>query len=336
MSPTFCRRIMKHLVLYLRTIRWVFFLALLGCDRGENVLSIAFNQNNPDIIYVGAAGGNLYKSRDGGLSFEKMDKGLTTFNIASVGLSRSLSTVIYAGTYGDSVYRSINSGRDWVLVNNGLDDNVGTQAVNSVIVAHDNIKRVYIGTNHGVYETSDGGSEWTQANMGMANRFVISLTFDPMSNEKILAGTNEGIYLTTNGARQWRIIHSDTREWAVNAIRFDRSSPGTIYAGTNKGVFKTVDGGKHWEKKNVGLSSPFVSSLVIDSKQVGVLYAGNGDGVYQSVDAADSWQFLAHSPNSVSTLASHPIAHKTVLAGTMNGLYKSTDQGRHWAKLKIK
>lgn len=312
----------------------ILFALLVGCERQGNVLSIAFSHHNSDIVYIGGAGGRFYKSTDGGNVFTRYETG-TTYNIAAITVNPSLSSVIYAGSYGDSVYRSVDSGLTWTITSRGLDDNVGTQAVNAVVVDPKESRRVYIGTNHGVYVTHDGGSQWSSINTGMANRFVIALALHPKNREILIAGTNEGLFITTNGARQWSRAPQTSRDWAVNTVQFDPVHPDTIYVGTNLGIFKSVDLGQTWEARNTGLSRPFIVSIAIDREDSTRLYAG-GDGVYQSQDAGATWHLLANAPESVLMVSLYPKKPGVLFAGTMTGLYKSTDFGANWMHLKLK
>ena len=302
-APVFLRSEMVPFYSHFRIICCLLFVFLAACDRKINVLSMGFSYHNPEIVYAGGTGGRFYKSTDGGNVFEQMNAGLTTYNITAIAVNPSLSSVIYAGSYGDSVYRSVDSGGHWNIARHGLDDNVGTQAVNAVVVDPEESARVYVGTNHGVYVTVDGGSLWTSANMGMANRFVIALVMHPGNRSILFAGTHEGLYKTTNSARQWRGVSPKSKPWAVNAVRFDPVNPDTVYAGTNQGVFKSVDGGETWDARNNGFANPFVSSLALDQEDSNILYAGNREGVFQSTDGGASWRLLEHSPPSILTLA---------------------------------
>jgi len=108
---------------------WFLILAMVfgwitGCGRDKNILSITFNMQNPDIVYIGTTGGGLYKSRDRGETFQKMNQGLSSYNITAVAVNSIIPTVVYAGTYGDSVYRSVNGAGYWTISGRGLSDNV--------------------------------------------------------------------------------------------------------------------------------------------------------------------------------------------------------------------
>jgi len=65
----------------------------------------------------------------------------------------------------------------------------GTQAINAIVTDPFIAEVIYVGTNHGVYKTEDGGGEWRSANMGIGNRFVITLALNPR-NKKIMMARN--------------------------------------------------------------------------------------------------------------------------------------------------
>ena len=89
----------------------------------------------------------------------------------------------------------------------------------------------------------------------------------------------------------------------------------------------------------------FVVCLAIDPQRPNVLYAGTTGGVYRSINATQSWEKksrgmiasdakMASMALGVNGLAVDPTNSDVVYAGTTKGLYKSTDQGEHWAKIK--
>ncbi len=328
----------------MKTIQFIFltigFFSFIGCGQGQNVLSIAFHYKNPKIMYVGTTGGGLYKSANGGSAFQKIGRGLSSYNISSIAVNPSIPTLIYAGTFGDRLYRSIDSGRNWIISAKGLDDNVGTQAINTIVVDPDVAETIYIGTNHGIYRTVDGGGEWQAANMGIGNRYAIALALDPLNHRMMLAGTNAGIFKTVDAAKTWALVSPETKSWSVNTIVFGKATATTfadvmIYAGTNKGVFKSDDQGMTWRSSDGGNLTAFVMTIAVDPVRPEVLYAANNHGIYKTEDRADHWHYLSESPRSVTTLVIHPEDRDRLFAGTTDGLYLSPNSGKDWGKIQL-
>jgi len=151
------------------------------------------------------------------------------------------------------------------------------------------------------------------------------------------------------------------------------SQPSTVYAGLGLGgVFRSDDGGTTWSFAGGGLDlTDSVRSLVVDSRRLETLWVATFHGIYQSVNGGaswdrvfgegaaalaqdpvshgiyagsqsgpliysrggGSWQALDRAPQHVSQLAIDPTHHQTLYAGTLSGLFKSTNGGVRWSQL---
>ncbi len=179
-----------------------------------------------------------------------------------------------------------------------------------------------------------------------------------------------GVWKTVNAGITWTPIFDDQGSYSIGVVVLDPKSPSTVWVGTGEnnsqrsvgygdGVYRSNDGGKTW--KNVGLKkSEHIGRIAIDprdSKTVyvaaqGPLWGPGGDrGLYKTADGGETWkQVLAISQDTgvtdVVLDARHP---DTLLAaayqrrrhvwtlidgGPESALYKSTDGGANWRKLK--
>jgi len=313
----------------------ILLFVMAGCQRGENVLTVVLNPVNPSVIYVGTTGGGFYKSVDAGDTFTQRTEGLSTYNISAIAVNPALPTLLFAGTYGDRIYRSIDGGAHWMPLPVGLDDNVGTQAVNALAIHPQQTEALYASTNHGVYKSIDNGGAWKAANMGIGNRFGIALALHPGDPRIMAVGTNRGIYISWDAAATWRPAVPETKEWAVNGLIFDPR--GNLWAGTDQGVLR-LDLTRQpirWQTQNAGLASSFIVALAADAQSPDTLYVGHRDGIDVTTDGARSWRRLPQSPRAVTSIAINPRDGAILFAGTAAGLYRSRDRGEHWAPLAL-
>jgi photosystem II stability/assembly factor-like uncharacterized protein len=308
------------------------FWLLPGCSQEATVLSIVFNPQNSDILYVGTTGGGFHKSVDGGQTFLRMTNGLSRYNVTAIAAHPLVSSILYAGTYGDSLYRSIDGGRYWAHWSSGLDDNVGTQAVNAVVIDPQTPDVLYIATNHGVYKSDDGGSRWQATNMGIGNRFGLALVSHPKDGRIWVVGTHEGIYQTYDAATRWTLTSPQSREWATHTLLWSQENH--LYAGTDHGIFmgNLAVRPVKWENRSRNLSSSFVMALVSDGKPPETLWAGGAGGIDVSEDGGASWRPLPGAPRAVSSLAIDPKNGNVLFAGTASGLHQSRNRGKVWAR----
>jgi photosystem II stability/assembly factor-like uncharacterized protein len=115
-----------------------------------------------------------------------------------------------------------------------------------------------------------------------------------------------------------------------------------IYLGTSDGhVFTSSDEGGHWQLlSRIGTGQDDVITHVIvdsrDSKQLFAstwsLYTGGG-GIYRSSDSGRTWQIAGLAHETVRTLAQSPTHPKTWLAGSLTGVYRSTNEGNNWERI---
>lgn len=226
---------------------------------------------------------------------------------------------------------------------------------------------VYYSSGFGFYESRDGGETWDLVTLGVLPRRFHTHAFaihkaDP---EIIYMGTGGGgegehdpahavfthMLRTDDGGRTWRLIdrglpRSNYHIWSVLVHPED---PKVAYMATTVvgwppgkyrspvGVYKTVDGGESWSAANDGLRSRDVLALAFHPADPGTLFAAAGNALYVSRDAGGSWESI-WSPERgtvVSSIAIDPRNPDVMFAGTWGrgGVYASADGGNSWTEV---
>jgi photosystem II stability/assembly factor-like uncharacterized protein len=215
----------------------------------------------------------------------------------------------------------------------------------------------------GVFKSTDGGAHWNPSSAGLTPSFVSALAVDPQTPTIVYVGAitpfrgarigNDALFKSTDGGAHWSPSNAgfpppscdDTTCTAltVSVLVVDPQTPATVYAGTNVGVFKSTDGGSFWIASNTGLTDLVVGVLAVDPQTPATLYAATLTGVFKSTDGGAHWTAsdtgLPHASiccplvalPSVFSLTVDPRTPATVYAGTVNGVFKSTDGGARWA-----
>src|SRR5664279_4308298 len=147
----------------------------------------------PKTFYIGAAGGGVWKTVNGGVTWRASSSGLGSETIGDLAVAPSDSQILWAGTgeknslrsqyWGDGVYKSVDGGKKWT--NMGLAD---TKSIGRVIIHPTGPDTVYVaalghlwGPNNerGVYKTTDGGKSWTRVLFVDDTTGFVDLAMDP-------------------------------------------------------------------------------------------------------------------------------------------------------------
>ena len=201
---------------------------------GNRVIAVAGVPRDPNVYYVGAASGGIFKTSDNGAHWDAIFDDQSVSSIGSLAVAPSDPNVIWAGTgeafirsnisIGNGIYRSTDAGRTWV--HKGLDQ---TGRIGRVVVDPANpdvalacaLGHAYgPQPERGVYRTADGGQTWQRTLFVDQNTGCSDVAMDPHNPRILFAG-------------MWQIeIHT----W------------GRISGGPGSGLFKSVDGGVTWRR----------------------------------------------------------------------------------------
>ncbi|HZS10993.1 MAG TPA: hypothetical protein VFA38_02005, partial [Nitrospirales bacterium] len=153
-------------------------LAAGACGRSSTaIVSIALHPTNPQIVYV-STNESVYKTRDGGLTWERMATDLSSYRVLTLAIDPAHPATVYAGTMMDAVYKSPDGGQHWMPHNVGLKEHISV--VNQFVFHPEDSERIYTATTVGVFYSGDGGRTWEERMRGMKEvHIVIALAMDP-------------------------------------------------------------------------------------------------------------------------------------------------------------
>ncbi len=320
----------------------VCILILWSCiPGGETIVVIATHPKNPKILYV-ASNSALYKTRDGGESWEKTSQSFTSDRVTALAVDPLMTSAVYAGTNGDGVYKSGDAGRTWHPFNSGLREHV-------MIVgqfAFDPVDQgtAYLASTVGVYRSENRGRDWEEWMQGMKEvHFVVSIVIHPTDPNILYAGTSGGVYKTTKGGKPWKraivgmLPENDpatSMALGVNALVIDPTSPATVYAGTTKGLFKTTNAAESWIRVTEGtLADEFIMGVAIDPSAPNIIYVGHREGIDKSTDYGETWTLMNQGLTNLNVRTLVMSSHDSMLLYVgMNrgGLFRSTDGAKTW------
>jgi photosystem II stability/assembly factor-like uncharacterized protein len=205
----------------------------------------------------------------------------------------------------------------------------------------------------------------------VASGRVIAIAVNPRNKFEYYVGVaSGGVWKTVNDGTTWTPVFDKERSYSIGWVTLDPNDPAVVWVGAGEsnsqrsvaygdGIYRSDDGGKNWQ--NLGLKkSEHIGRVVVDPRDSKVVYVaaegplwgpGGDRGLYKTVDGGKSWKaVLAISENTgVVDVAIDPSNPDIVYAaayqrrrhvftlidgGPESAIYKSTDAGATWNKLK--
>jgi photosystem II stability/assembly factor-like uncharacterized protein len=250
------------------------------------VTAIAVVHKQPEIIYIGAASGGVWKSTNGGASFTPIFDDQKVSGIGAIAIDQNNPDVVWVGTgegnprnsqnNGNGIYKSVDGGKTWQHL--GLEK---TSNIHRVLINPQNPDIVYVGVQgsawgdhpeRGVFKTTDGGKTWEKVLYVNERTGISELVMDPQNPNKLIAGMWEfhrdawffksggkgsGMYVTFDGGKTWKQRTSEDGlpegELGKMGLAIAPSKPSVVYAlieAKRNALYRSDDGGFKWTKVN--------------------------------------------------------------------------------------
>ena len=271
-------------------------------NMGGRIASIAVVESKPQIFYVGAATGGVWKTVNHGTSWTPLFDDQATSSIGDVAVFQANPNLIWVGTgepqnrqsspYGNGVYKSTDAGKTWTHM--GLAD---TKHIGRVLIHPMNPDVVYVAAvghlwgpneDRGVYRTKDGGQTWERVLYIDEHTGAIDMAMDPGDPNTLFAamyqrqrtgwgfnggGPGSGLYRTFDGGDTWTELTDDLPEGDKGRIGVD------IFRGDGNVVFAVIEA---------------------DPRTPGQGFGGGGggarkSGTFRSLDRGETWEKMSNT-----------------------------------------
>lgn len=300
---------------------------LIGPFRGGRSGTVTGVPGEPNLYYSGATGGGVWRTKDGGRSWENISDGYFGGSIGAVEVAQSDHNVIYVGGGEQTVRGNVSSG-------------------------------------YGVWKTEDAGKSWKSLGLDKS-RHISRMRIHPKDYNIVYAAvmgnlykptSERGVYKSTDGGETWKkVLYANDMAGAVD-LTFDPNNPRILYASTwriqrtpyslssggeGSALWKSTDSGETWTEisKNKGFATDTLGIIGVavspqNSNRVWAMVENkNEGGLYRSEDAGKTWSLV----NSDRNLRQRAWYYTRVYADTNDGdvvyvlnvrYHKSTDGGK--------
>ena len=328
---------------------------------------LELHPTNPRILYAGTAGGGVWKSNNGGATFNPIfDDHIQSIGAVTLDPNDPDNT-IYVGTgetwtrnsvsVGDGLYKSVDGGINWDKI--GFEN---SERIANVIVNPNNSDEIFVGVlgalwsdsdERGVYKSEDGGKTWAQILYDGPSTGCADLAMDPTNPNVLYAsmwefrrtgwsfnsgGEKSALYKSVDGGKTWNKIHNGFPEGKLGrlAIAIAPSSPNILYTvieaekQEQKGLYKSLDGGDSWTQSNndFGITvRPFYFSRIVVDPTNPDVILKAGLSGSISRDGGETFKDLGVMHSDIHDLAFNIENSDNIYAGTDGGVYRSWNGG---------
>ena len=308
---------------------------MIGPTRGGRTRAACGVPSQPNVFYMGAVNGGVWKSDDFGRTWNPIFDAEPTQSIGAIAVAPSDPNIVY-------------------------------------VASGEGLARPDLSVGDGIYKSTDAGKTWTH--VGLRNsQGIPALAVDPRDPNRVFAavlghpfGANDerGIYLSTDGGQNWQRVLSKDANVGGSDVEIDPSNPDTVYAslwevrlgpwedgnqysGTGGGLFKSTDGGKTWRPLTNGLPKGIIQvNASVAASLPSRLYASVATnepsvGIYRSDDSGETWSRVTTDPRPALRIGGGDLIiprvdpkNPDIVYSTSIVTMRSADGGKTWSSFR--
>lgn len=341
----------------------------IGPYRGGRSATVTGVPGKPNLFYMGATGGGVWKTSDAGNTWTNISDSFFGSSIGSVAVSEWDNNVIYVGqgestvrgnvSYGHGMWKSTDAGKTWTFI--GLKD---SKHIPRIRIHPKNPDLVYAAVmgdlfksseERGVYKSEDGGKNWKRVLFVNAEAGAVDLCMDP-NNARILyastwkikrtpyslesGGAGSAIYKSTDGGETWKNISANEGlpkgTWGISGVTVSPVNSNRVYAiieNDNGGVYRSDDAGLTWKKmnddRNLRQRAWYYTKIYADTKDEDMVYVMNVS-YHRSKDGGKTFQSYNAPHGDHHDLWIAPEDNQRMIIADDGGAQISFDAGENW------
>ncbi|MGH9406708.1 MAG: WD40/YVTN/BNR-like repeat-containing protein [Terriglobia bacterium] len=319
-------------------MRW----RMIGPFRGGRTRAACGVASEPNVFYVGAVDGGVWKSNDYGSTWRPIFDEEDTQSIGAIAVAPSDPKIVYVASgeglarpdlsVGDGIYKSTDAGKTWRHL--GLRD---AEQIPALAVDPTNPDRIFAAVlghpygssnQRGIFRSTDGGQTWQKVLYVDPNTGGDDVEINPSNPEEVYATL-------------WEVRQGP---WEYN----------NEYQGGEGGIFVSSNGGDTWRKLSHGLPTGLVQAYVaiapsdptrlyatVATTHTGAYGSGAGLGIYRSDDSGATWHRATTDGRPAAKIGGGDLPvpkvdpkNPDVVYSTSIVTWRSTDGGKTWTGIR--
>jgi len=344
----------------------------IGPYRGGRSCTVTGVPGQPNLYYMGSTGGGVWRTKDGGGTWENISDKYFGGSIGAVAVSESDPNVLYVGegeqtvrgnvSSGFGVWKSTDAGKSWQHVGLRESRHIGRIRIhpkNPDVVFVAAMGDLYQPSDmRGVYRSKDGGKTWERVLFANRDAGAVDLTFDP-SNPRILfattwnmrrtpysfssGGPGSGLWKSTDGGDTWQDISRNEGlpkgTLGIGGVTVSPANPNRVWAlleAAEGGLFRSDDGGQTWKKtsddRNLRQRAWYYTRIYADTKDEDVMYVMNVQ-YHKSKDGGRTFEARNAPHGDHHDLWIAPENAARMIIADDGGAQISSDGGLNWTTM---
>lgn len=322
--------------------------------------TVATHPKNPDIVLATVEGKGIYRSTNGGKTFDLSSSGINKISNRTsfdhIRFASSNPNIVLAGvSHPNNTYISRNGGRIWSKVSGHQDTAypMQTQYFRALAINPNDSSHIVGGTGVSIWQSSNSGNTWqdisstqlsdgTWKGNGYSGLVVINIRWNPYNPEQsFVAAMDSGKWMSRNDMKSWIWAGSKRGNGmsdfsGLGDVSFTNTpinsqviyaSVGQSETSSSKGVYRSEDGGRTWEYKGYPDSNgedPY--RIIAHPKQINKVWLIWGEKLYFSNDSGDTWsRKLSNAGKIYELIENDKTPEFDLYVGSELGLWSSND-----------